>query len=197
MIGGIDKQGGGKVEKFQVIFNLTPSNAILVVKDLQGQIIQPIQENNIYELVAGIYTYTVSAEGYIEKEETRLEVYQETSVDVQLQKSLETPPFSTATDEQLEKMLTAHYNGEIDIADYWKVGDTRLVHLNAISSTSDVSESHVEQDMTMVILDFNHDNLKEQLGSRDKAAVTIQCREILGKNGTSESAYWWRRKSLC
>ena len=196
MIGGVDKTGGEKIEKWQITFNLTPAEATLVVKDLNGQIIQPIQANNIYELETGIYTYTVTADKYISQEDVRLEVYKETIIDVQLQKELKIVPFADATDEQLEKMLNAHYNGEIDLSTIWKVGDTRKIHINAISSGNGNNKSHVEQDMTFVILDFNHDDLVNQAGTRTKSAVTIQCREVLGNNGTVEKVFYWGKKYM-
>ena len=97
--------------------------------------------------------------------------------------------FSDATYEQIERILNAHYNGEIDIADYWHVGDTRKIHINSIPASSNNNKSHVAQDMTFVILDFNHDDLVNQIGTKNKAAVTIQCREILGNKGTAEYDY--------
>ena len=73
-------------------------------------------------------------------------------------------------------------------------GDTRKIHINAIASDSNNNKNHVAQDMTFVILDFNHDDLVEQIGEKMKAAVTIQCREVLGNNGTSEQVYYWGDK---
>ncbi len=94
--------------------------------------------------------------------------------------------FATATDEQLATILNAHYQGLLDIADYWNVGDTRVMHLSAMAGGSG-GEAHVEQDMTMVIVAINHDDLKEQIGTRTKAAVTLQCREVLANKGTAEN----------
>ena len=99
--------------------------------------------------------------------------------------------FQDGTDEQIAKMLDAHYKGKINIEDYWSVGDARQVQLNAMSSGTGADETHVKQLMTMVIIGLNHDDLKEQAGSRTKAAVTIQCREILGNKGTVEDGYYW------
>ncbi len=94
--------------------------------------------------------------------------------------------FGNSTDEQFTAILEAHYKGLIDVADYWNVGDTRVMHLNAMSSGTG-GEAHVAQDMTMVIVAINHDDLAEQVGVRTKSAVTLQCREALGKNGSAES----------
>ena len=188
MIGGIDKAGGKKVEKYKVTFNLSPVEATLVVKDLQGEIIQPTEENNVYELEAGIYTYTATAEEYISKEDIRLEIYQETIVEVQLDKSIYFKGFGNLTDEELEKMLNAHYNGEIDVSDYWAVGDTRI--LNIKHSTIHLSrecQAAAAQNIAMVILGFNHDDLVEPIGTRTKAAVTIQTRECLNNDADNDA----------
>ncbi len=180
MIGGVDKTGGGKVEKWQVTFNLTPENAILIVKNLKGQIMQPIQ-NNIYELETGVYTYTASAEGYPNIENKRIEIYKDDEIDVNFQNEFS---FSTATDTQLERMLNAHYNGELNISDYWHVGDTRKIHINEIIGKRS-SEKYVEQDITIVIIGFDHDDLVTKAGERTKAAVTVQFRECFGCDGDS------------
>ena len=107
----IGKVYGIEKEKifYSVTFNLTPEDATLVVKDLKGSIIEA-KERNKYELEVGLYTYTASAEGYITKKNENFSVDGETSINVVLQKELEIVSFATATDEQLEKMLNAHYN---------------------------------------------------------------------------------------
>lgn len=86
-------------------------------------------------------------------------------------------------------MLDAHYKGKINIEDYWSVGDTRTVQLTNIGSSG--TQNHVDQLMTMVIIGFNHDDLTNKQETRNKAAITVQCREILGNNGTEESEYIW------
>ena len=93
--------------------------------------------------------------------------------------------FKDGTDEEIQAMLDAHYAGKINIS------DTRLVHLNAINAKSYASKAHVAQDMTMVIIGIEHDDLQEQIGTRSKAAITVQCRETLGNNGSAEKEYYW------
>ena len=89
--------------------------------------------------------------------------------------------FADGTDEQIEAMLEAHYNGDINIEDYWHVGDTRKIHLNEIESPNEDEyiAAWVEQDITIVITALNHHDLAEPIGTRDKAAVTLQTRECL------------------
>ena len=67
------------------------------------------------------------------------------------------PPFypervswETSSWDDIETMLEMHYAGNIDIHDYWSVGDTRTVSLTAMSATG-VDESHVAQDVELVL----------------------------------------------
>ena len=73
-------------------------------------------------------------------------------------------------------MLDAHYRGDINIEDYWHVGDTRVVHIDATNSGT---QDHAAQNMTMVIMDFNHDDLTTPINNRTKAAVSVGFREVL------------------
>lgn len=59
--------------------------------------------------------------------------------------------FATGTNEQLYRMLQAHYAGTINIHDYWHVGDTRTVHLSGMSATGD-DEPHAAQDVEIVLM---------------------------------------------
>lgn len=59
--------------------------------------------------------------------------------------------WADGTDEQLAAMLQAHYEGKLNIYDYWSVGDTRRVHLSAMSVSG--YESHAEQDVEFTLMD--------------------------------------------
>lgn len=86
--------------------------------------------------------------------------------------------FSGGTDEEIAKMIQAHYNNKINIADYWAVGDTRSVSLSAMSPST-VSESHRAQTVQFVIADFEHDTLANDIGSHSKAAITLLQKDCL------------------
>lgn len=86
--------------------------------------------------------------------------------------------FANGTDEEISAMIQAHYNNEINIADYWAVGDTRTVSLSAMSATG-VGESHREQDVQFVIGDFEHDDLATPINGHAKAAVTLLQKDCL------------------
>lgn len=66
-------------------------------------------------------------------------------------------PWSTGTDEQIVAMVAAADAGGIVLSDYWSAGDTRTVHLSAMSgSVSNANESHAAQDVQMVLTDPGH-----------------------------------------
>ena len=99
---------------------------------------------------------------------------------------IEVPTFADGTDAEIAAALQAHYNGDIDIADYWTVGDKRTIHLNAMSATG-VSESHHADDYEFVIIGIKHDDLTTPINGVTKAAITVQLDRILYKNTTDNS----------
>ncbi len=101
--------------------------------------------------------------------------------------------FSDGTDEEIGAMLQAHYDGKINIADHWHVGDTRLMYLDEMPIATGSDEEHVAQTMPMVIIGINHDTLKEKIGKRTKAAITLQCKCVLSNDGESEEGFIWGR----
>lgn len=85
--------------------------------------------------------------------------------------------FADGTDEELQAMLDAHYNGNIDIADYWSVGDERTIHLNAVETPVNSNFKDIPaQDMIINIIGIEHDDLVAPINNRSKAAITIQCK---------------------
>ena len=81
--------------------------------------------------------------------------------------------WSEGTDEEIAAMLAAHYRGDIDVTEYWHVGDKRSIHINAMSATG-VSESHHADDYDYVIIGMNHDDLVTPINGINKAAITVQ-----------------------
>ena len=98
----------------------------------------------------------------------------------------EVPTFADGTDAEIAKALEMHYAGEIDLTDYWTVGDKRTIHLNAMTAEG-VDETHHADDYEFVIIGMNHDNLTTPINGVTKAAVTLQMDRILYKNTTDES----------
>ena len=70
--------------------------------------------------------------------------------------SVEIVPWSTGTDKQIAAMVAAADAGEIVLSDYWSAGDTRTVHLSAMSGLSGTGEKHAAQDVQFVLTDPGH-----------------------------------------
>lgn len=87
-------------------------------------------------------------------------------------KSLEIVTFADGTWEQIQAMLEAHYNDEINISDYWSVDDRKYISLSAMSATG-VGESHHADTYEYVIYGIEHDDLAEPINGHTKAAITI------------------------
>lgn len=97
-------------------------------------------------------------------------------------------PWATATDAEIADMLTAHYNGLIDLSteEGWEVGSKRSIALSAMSATG-VSESHHADSYDFVIIGHKHDDLTTPINGVTKAAITVQLDRILYKNTTDNS----------
>lgn len=80
--------------------------------------------------------------------------------------------FADGTDEEIAKMVEAHYANKINIADYWAVGDKRSVNLSAMSATY-VGESHRAQTVQFAIADFEKDELSTPINGHTMAAITL------------------------
>lgn len=70
------------------------------------------------------------------------------------------PTWANGTDAEIVEALQMHYAGEIDLHDYWNVGDEREVSLGAIASsgtangvTWSVGESQSAQTVELVLMD--------------------------------------------
>ena len=93
--------------------------------------------------------------------------------------------FADGTDDEIAKMIEAHYAGKINIGDYWAVGDKRVIHHNAMAATG-VSESHKANDYVYVIIGIEHDDLVTPINGKTKAAITIQTERMLYLDATTE-----------
>lgn len=125
---------------------------------------------------SGPYTITCG-EAHKDVSVTNIDVLNKTTISVNLL-LLKIVTFAGGTDEEIAKMIQAHYNNKINIADYWAVGDTRSVSLSAMVPTT-VPESHRAQTVQFVIADFEHDTLASGIGPHSKAAITLLQKDCL------------------
>ena len=61
------------------------------------------------------------------------------------------PSWSDGTDEEIVEALEKHYAGEIDLTEYWSVGDERTVSLSSMGEMSPLTDTHAAQDVVFVL----------------------------------------------
>lgn len=98
------------------------------------------------------------------------------------------------TDAEIAAMLEAHYAGEINISDFWAVGDERTISISAMETWNDgesntSGESHSAQQVKFVIVGFDHDNLVTAVNGHTKAAVSAHMKEPLSEAGAIDKSY--------
>lgn len=128
-----------------------------------------VQKSGTYTITCGEANRDISV--------TNTDVLNKTTISVNLL-LLKIVTFASGTDEEIAKMIQAHYNNKINIADYWAVGDTRTVHLSAMQVTT-TGESHRAQSVQFVIADFEHDTMVGSINDHAKAAVTLLQKDCL------------------
>lgn len=88
------------------------------------------------------------------------------------------PTWADGTDEEIAEALTKHYNDEIDLNDYWTVGDERVVHLSAIVASSGYS-AQPEQDVTLVLVNSGGRTLTKPINNHTKCAFVVGQKDCL------------------
>ena len=96
--------------------------------------------------------------------------------------------WSSGTDAQIAAMLDAHYAGSINIYDYWSVGDERVVPLSAMSATG-VGESHVAQNVKMVLMNKGGKTLTTPINGHSECAFIVGQKNMLANGTTREGGY--------
>lgn len=92
------------------------------------------------------------------------------------------------TDEEIVAMVEAADRGEINLSDYWAVGDTRTVQLSAMSATG-VGESHEAQEVDLVLMHAGGYNLNEAVASgRTKCSFVVGLKDSLKEAGHMNSS---------
>lgn len=112
--------------------------------------------------------------------------------------------WNSGTDAEIVAMVQSADRGEINLSDYWHVGDERTVHLSAMSATG-VSESHVAQDVTLVLMQAGGKTLNTPTESgRTTCSFVVGLKECLIEGGymnsTNTNAGGWTscaRRTWC
>lgn len=97
--------------------------------------------------------------------------------------------WADGTDEQIVKMVAAADRGQINLADYWAVGQERKVTLSAMPATG-VNESHVQQQVTFVLMNAGGKELASPVKSgRTECSFIVGMKNILSNGYTEENGY--------
>jgi hypothetical protein len=95
--------------------------------------------------------------------------------------------WADGNDDDIDLMLSNHYDGFIDVSDYWAIGDTRKINLNTIPIIS-TDEENPAQEIELTIIGFKHDTLKNPINGKNRAAITVQVKNCLNTAGYMNSS---------
>ena len=84
------------------------------------------------------------------------------------------------TDKQIARMLEGHYNGEINIHDYWNVGDERVVHLQGSGVYS--------QDVLMVLMHSGGKTLTTPINGHSECAFIVGVKNVIYRTSDSTTS---------
>lgn len=123
-------------------------------------------------------------------------------------KQIAVPLWSTGTDAEIVALIAKADAGEIDLSEYWSIGDERDISLGAIANSGTgwtVGESQAAQTQTFVLMDSNHFTLTSATsGGRTKDNFVVgmkNCMNTKGRmNGTNSNSGGWNacgRREWC
>jgi hypothetical protein len=90
------------------------------------------------------------------------------------------------SEEEVTVMIQEHYDGRINITEYWDIGDTRTESITAIAYDNTTQDSQPAQSIDLIIIGLNHDNLSDGSGM---AAITVQTTNTLSTTGIINPSY--------
>lgn len=93
------------------------------------------------------------------------------------------PTWSEGTDEEIVEALEKHYNNEIDLTEYWSIGDERTVSLSAMSAYSPLTETHDAQDVTLVLLNVGRKELVTPINEHTECVFIVGQKNCLTTKG--------------
>lgn len=101
------------------------------------------------------------------------------------------PSWKKGTDAGIIEALQKHYEGEIDLRDYWSVGDERTIHLSEMSAMSPLIDPHEEQDVTFVLANAGGKELTTPIsGVNECAFIVIMKTNLIYSNGNERRGYF-------
>ena len=92
--------------------------------------------------------------------------------------------WSTASDITIVEMVSAADRGEIKLSNYWGIGDTRVITLNAMSAYSPLTDTHVSQPAEFTIMHEGGKKLRSNVSSgRNNCSFIVGMKNSLATPG--------------
>ena len=109
--------------------------------------------------------------------------------------------WANGTDEEIVNMVKAHYAGKINLHDYWTVGDERVVNLSAMPALPPLTDTHVQQNVTLVLSEEGGKYLSDGV---TECAFQVDAKDCIDKtsriNYTATNLGGWKesqRRAWC
>lgn len=96
--------------------------------------------------------------------------------------------WTDGTDEEIIEALDKHYAGEINLHDYWSVGDERVVSLSAITDTTYSAETQEAQDVIFVLVNAGGKTLVTPINEVSECAFIVGQKECLSTAGMMQKS---------
>lgn len=161
----------------QTLLDLTNDN-IVANKLLSGKTVHDKSGNQI----TGTYDFaTATSANAIASDVTEGKTGWANGVQI-IGTKISVPTWADGTDAEIAEALTRHYNNEIDLTDYWTVGDERVVRLSAIEATSDY-DAQPAQDITLVLVNAGGRTLTTPINGHTECAFVVGQKDCLDTVG--------------
>lgn len=104
--------------------------------------------------------------------------------------------WSDGTDEEICAMVKAADEGKINLPYYWNVGDIRKVTLSAMEAMAPLTDTHEEQEVELVLLDYNcfqlTNSVKDIYGKdRNLCSFAVGMKNCLKEKGALTDKSWY------
>lgn len=97
--------------------------------------------------------------------------------------------WADGTDEEIVEMVAAADRGEINLSDYWAIGQERKVTLKKMNSTTNASDSHESQEVTLVLAHVGGKTLVSPTESgRTECSFQVDMKNCLKESGNMKTS---------
>ena len=185
--------GGGKTISPTGIAITTPPTKVEYFKgdalDLSGIVVTGTFDNGVVVDITDDCTFSPANGTILTADDTAVTVSflwggkTYTTTQAILVHSFKIVTWAGGTDKEIVAMVEAADRGDINLSDYWAVGDIRTVQLSAMSATG-VGESHAAQQVDLVLMHAGGYDLSAAVASgRTKCSFVVGLKDSLAEAG--------------